>query len=207
MARKKSEEEDVHQFSLDAFLVPENDEHIEDSNESNVLASMAKSSSDNPEDESSVDETTESPIVELNPLRSFDMPSSQASVARTTPKTKLIFHDLEKMYPNPPMKDEANGLVIHRAVLHDLTGVGQVMDWLSDDHGAIIEMSRLMKREVEFTTALAQLNQFIEGDLGGQIIQITESRLMFLPPGCRGVKGVDMEAFAADTDDLGQRRL
>ena len=202
MARKKTEEDDIHQFSLDAFLSPEitseSDEHIEDSDELNVIAALPESSSD---------EITEPPIVESNPLRSFDMPSSQGSVSRTTPKTKLIFHDLEKMYPDPPMKDEAKGLVIHRAVLHDLTGVGQVMDWLSDDHGAIIEMSRLMKREIEFTTALAQLNQFIEGDLGGQIIQITESRLMFLPPGCRGVKGVDTEAFAADADDLGQRRL
>jgi SepF-like predicted cell division protein (DUF552 family) len=147
------------------------------------------------------------PIVELNPLRSFDMPSSQTSTPKTTPNTKLIFHDLEKLYPNPPMKDESNGLVIHRAVLHDLTGVGQLMDWLSDGHGAIVEMSRLMKREVEFTTALDQLNIFIEGDLGGQIIQITDSRLMFLPPGCRGLKGVDNEAFAAEADDLGKRRL
>lgn len=208
MARKKSEEDDIHQFSLDSFLGSNNNPESENLGESNAIASVSELSNDDSDiDGHNNDETVLPPIVELNPLRSFDMPSSQGSVDRTTPKTKLVFHDLEKMYPNPPMKDETNGLVIHRAVLHDLTGVGQVMDWLSDDHGAIIEMSRLMKRDVEFTTALTQLNQFIEGDLGGQIIQITDSRLMFLPPGCRGVKGVDTEAFAAEADDLGQRRL
>nr|ANV79985.1 hypothetical protein [uncultured Candidatus Thalassoarchaea sp.] len=48
---------------------------------------------------------------------------------------------------------------------------------------------------------------FIEGDLGGQIIQITDSRLMLLPPGCRGLKGIEMEAFAASAEELGRRRL
>jgi len=212
MARKNSEDEDLQQFSLDAFLNTENSseskDHSEESSESDSTPAVPELDNNTPQvTEQSTDESDAPPIVESNPLRSFDMPSSQDSIARTTPKTKLVFHDLEKMYPHPPMKDESNGLVIHRAVLHDLTGVGQLMDWLSDDHGAIVEMGRLMKREVEFATALKQLNQFIEGDLGGQIIQITDSRLMFLPPGCRGVKGVDTEAFAADADDLGQGRL
>ena len=78
---------------------------------------------------------------------------------------------------------------------------------MSDDHGAIVEIGRLMKRDVEFTTALQRLNQFIEGDLGGQIIQVTASRLLFLPPGCRGLKGLDDEAFSTDAVDLGQRRF
>jgi hypothetical protein len=78
---------------------------------------------------------------------------------------------------------------------------------MSDDHGAIVEIGRLMKRDVEFTTALQRLNQFIEGDLGGQIIQVTGSRLLFLPPGCRGLKGLDDEAFSTDAVDLGQRRF
>jgi SepF-like predicted cell division protein (DUF552 family) len=212
MARKNPEDENLHQFSLDAFLNGENsskgDNHNLESSESDQVPVMPDLEDLNPQvTEQSTDETDLLPIVESNPLRSFNMPSSEDSAVRTTPKTKLVFHDLEKMYPHPPMKDETNGLVIHRAVLHDLTGVGQLMDWLSDDHGAIVEMGRLMKRDVEFTTALKQLNQFVEGDLGGQIIQITDSRLMFLPPGCRGVKGVDTEAFAADADDLGQRRL
>ena len=210
MARKIEEEEDARQYSLDAFLNPQEDSEgkvpITDSSESNDVPPMLDLDNIGPTGvEPVVEEAVIQPIVDINPLRSFEMPSSQDTIAKTTPKTKFVFHDLEKMYPNPPIKDGTIGLVIHRAVLHDLTGIGQLMDWLSDDHGAIVEMGRLMKRDVEFTTALHRLNQFIEGDLGGQIIQITESRLMFLPPGCRGLKGLDAEAFAAE--DLGQRRF
>ena len=43
--------------------------------------------------------------------------------------------------------------------------------------------------------------------MGGQIIQITDTRIMLLPPGCRGLKGVEMEAFAAGAEDLGRRRI
>lgn len=212
MARKNIEEEDTHQYSLDAFsdltkTSQSNDSNSESEGENSIPAMPILGESNTEDSNNAVEDTIIQPVIENSPLRSFDMPSSQESVSRTTPNTKLLFHDLDKLYPNPPIKDDSNGLVIHRAVLHDLTGVGQLMDWLSDGHGAIVEMSRLMKREVEFTAALDQLNIFIEGDLGGQIIQITDSRLMFLPPGCRGLKGVDNEAFAADADDLGKRRL
>jgi len=212
MARKNIEEEDTHQYSLDAFSDLTKTSQSNDSTseiEEEISIPVMPMLDENGSDDSNnvIENAIIQPVVESNPLRSFDMPSSQDSVSRTTPNTKLLFHDLDKLYPNPPIKDDSNGLVIHRAVLHDLTGVGALMDWLSDGHGAIVEMSRLMKREVEFTTALDQLNIFIEGDLGGQIIQITDSRLMFLPPGCRGLKGVDNEAFAVDADDLGKRRL
>ena len=212
MARKIEEDEDAHQYSLDAFLNPqadlEEEVQITDSSESNDVPSMLDLDNIGPTGVVPViEETIIQPIVDINPLRSFEMPSSQDNIAKTTPKTKFVFHDLDKMYPNPPIKDETIGLVIHRAVLHDLTGIGQLMDWLSDDHGAIVEMGRLMKRDVEFTTALDRLNQFIEGDLGGQIIQATPSRLLFLPPGCRGLKGLDDESFAPDAVDLGQRRF
>ena len=212
MARKKEEDEDARQSSLDAFLNTQEDseEKVQatDSEEPNNIPAMLDLDNIEPTAvEAVIEETIIQPIVDINPLRSFEMPSSQDNISKTTPKTKLVFHDLEKMYPNPPIKDENNGLVIHRAVLHDLTGIGQLMDWMSDDHGAIVEIGRLMKRDVEFTTALQRLNQFIEGDLGGQIIQVTGSRLLFLPPGCRGLKGLDDEAFSTDAVDLGQRRF
>jgi len=212
MARKIEEEEDARQYSLDAFLnAPDDSEEkvpATDSEEPSDIPAMLDLDNLEPTvAEPVIEETIIQPIVDINPLRSFEMPSSQDNISKTTPKTKLVFHDLEKMYPNPPIKDENNGLVIHRAVLHDLTGIGQLMDWMSDDHGAIVEIGRLMKRDVEFTTALQRLNQFIEGDLGGQIIQVTGSRLLFLPPGCRGLKGLDDEAFSTDAVDLGQRRF
>ena len=50
------------------------------------------------------------------------------------------------------------------------------MDWVADDHAVIVEMNRLMKKTVEFNSAIARLNTFIDSDLGGQIIQMTENR-------------------------------
>ena len=38
-----------------------------------------------------------------------------------------------------------------------------------------------MSRELELQTAIERLNTFVESDLGGQIIRLTESRLMLLP--------------------------
>ena len=45
---------------------------------------------------------------------------------------------MEKLYPDAPVPKVADGLVIHRAVLHDLTGVPQLLDWLSDGEAAIV---------------------------------------------------------------------
>ena len=63
-------------------------------------------------------------------------------------------------------------------------------------------MKRLMKRTVEFNAALNQLNGFIGDDLGGQILQMTSTRLMLLPANCRGVNGIEMEAFAVEHGDF-----
>ena len=144
---------------------------------------------------------------ELKPLRTFNMPSMEHNQSHATPATEVIYHDLGELYPNPPILDSENGMVLHRAVLNDITGCGQLMDWVADDHAVIVEMNRLMKRTVEFNAVLAQLNTFIDNDLGGQIIQMAETRLMLLPPGCRGVRGVEMEAFAVDSHELGRRRM
>ena len=144
---------------------------------------------------------------ELKPLRTFNMPSMENNHSQATPATEVIYHDLGELYPNPPILDSENGMVLHRAVLNDITGCGQLMDWVADDHAVIVEMNRLMKRTVEFNAVLAQLNTFIDNDLGGQIIQMAETRLMLLPPGCRGVRGVEMEAFAVDSHELGRRRM
>tara|TARA_B110000902_G_scaffold188181_1_gene213026 strand:- start:776 stop:1201 length:426 start_codon:yes stop_codon:yes gene_type:complete len=141
----------------------------------------------------------------MKPLRTFDMPSMEMTQPRSTPSAEVIYHDLGALYPNPPILDSSMGMVLHRAVLNDITGCGQLMDWVADDHAVIVEMNRLMKKTVEFNAAIAQLNTFIDKDLGGQIIQMAETRLMLLPPGCRGVRGVEMEAFAVDAHELGRQ--
>jgi len=32
-------------------------------------------------------------------------------------------------------------------------------------------------------------------DLGGEILQLSETRLLILPPSCKGMKGLEDEAF------------
>jgi len=131
------------------------------------------------------------------PLRRLDMPSSRPTGEVPPPPAKVRYHDLGGKYPAAPISSGENDLVLHRGVLHDLTGVGGLLDWLSDGEVVIVEVGRLMQRKLEFSTALAQLHSFIEEDLGGQIVQLTSSRLLLLPRGCRGVRGVEDEAFAA----------
>lgn len=194
MRKKRGVEKDDAQSSLDAFShanIPEMPD----------LDSLARADKIlKKEINTTTDEETEG-------LNTFEMPSMSLSEEKPAAPSGLIYHDLEKLYSSPPIKDSNSGLVVHRAVLNDITGCSTLLNWLSDGHAAIVEMNRLVKRETEFSSAINQLHTFIEGDLGGQIIQITDSRLMLLPPGCRGVKGIEMEAFAASAEELGRRRL
>ncbi|HIF45367.1 MAG TPA: hypothetical protein EYQ73_01025 [Candidatus Poseidoniales archaeon] len=136
------------------------------------------------------------------PPRNIDLPS--APTVKQVRKEETLYHDLEILFPDAPVPRVSTGLVLHRAVLHDLTGIPVLLDWLADGDAAIVQMEKLMERSVELDTALFRLNKFIEGDLNGQIVRLTDTRLMLLPPGCRGVRGVENEAFAEDVEDLGQ---
>lgn len=132
-----------------------------------------------------------------SPIRTFEMPSSTPAAHRPPP-TDVMYHDLGSLYPDAPVPDRGGGMVLHRSVLHDMTGIAKLLDWVADGDPVIVELARIMSREVEFRASLSRLSAFIEDDLGGQIIQLTDSRLLLLPPGCRGVKGVEMEAFVDD---------
>ena len=140
-------------------------------------------------------------------LNTFIMPSMSNPKKENDVPSNKIYHNLGNKYPDPPITSTDTGLVVHRAVLNDITGTSTLLNWLADGHASIVEMGRLIKRDTEFSAALEAMHTFIEGDLGGQIIQLTDTRLMLLPPGCRGLKGVDMEAFAAGAEELGRRRL
>ena len=140
-------------------------------------------------------------------LNTFEMPSMSGQKPKNQVPSTKIYHNLGNKYPDPPIISSDTGLVVHRAVLNDITGTSTLLDWLADGHASIVEMGRLIKRDTEFNAALDAMHTFIEGDLGGQIIQLTDTRLMLLPPGCRGLKGVEMEAFAAGAEELGRRRL
>lgn len=134
--------------------------------------------------------------------RRLNLPSQEPVINRASNTNSHRYHDMDKLYPDAPVPKVADGLVIHRAVLNDLTGVPQLLDWIADGEAAIVRMEKLMTRELELQTAIERLNMFVESDLGGQIIRLTDSRLMLLPPGCRGVRGVDAEAFSVDSSEL-----
>lgn len=134
--------------------------------------------------------------------RRLNLPSQEPTLQSTSSSASTRYHDMEKLYPNAPVPKVAGGLVIHRAMLHDLTGVPQLMDWVADGEAVIVRMEKMMNRELECQTAIERLNLFVEKDLGGQIIRLTESRLMLLPPGCRGIRGLEAEAFSVDPSEF-----
>tara|TARA_B100000287_G_C20357207_1_gene672269 strand:+ start:121 stop:576 length:456 start_codon:yes stop_codon:yes gene_type:complete len=141
-------------------------------------------------------------------LDAFDAPPRALNLPSQTPEKEIVqdnstvYHDLELLNPNAPVAETPDGMVLHQATLHDVTGLPTLFDWAADGDAAIIQMEKLMGRDVELQTALEQLTKFVEGDIGGQIIRLTDTRLMLLPPGCRGVRGVETESFAAESDEL-----
>ena len=189
MARKRSSQPDEGQFSLDDFI---NQEPVDAESVPEMI------------DLSPQPEPVEAKTAESKPLRTFTMPSSEtANEQPPTPPSSDIFHNLGKMYPNPPIPMDDSGMVLHRATLYDLTGIDTLLDWVSDGDAALVEMERLMNREHEVKTVLARLHRFIEMDMGGQIVQITETRVMLLPPGCVGISGLEDEAFNDEAEWTG----
>lgn len=91
------------------------------------------------------------------------------------------YHDLADKYPNAPVSRGAGDAIVHRAVLDDITGVNMVMDWVSDGDLVIVEMSRMLSRELELQTAVERLRGFIEDDLCGEVVRLGDSRLLLLP--------------------------
>ena len=182
MARKRSSQPDEGQFSLDDFI---NQDPADADNVPGMI------------DLSPQSEQMETSSSEAKPLRTFTMPSSQATSEHqpAPPPSSDIYHNLGKMYPNPPIPMDHSGMVLHRATLYDMTGIDTLLDWVSDGHAALVEMARLMNREHEVESVFARLHRFIEMDMGGQIVQITETRVMLLPPGCVGISGLEDEGF------------
>ncbi|MBO96217.1 MAG: hypothetical protein CMA80_06510 [Euryarchaeota archaeon] len=200
MRRRRRKEKDEAQSSLDAFSQP--------------VASPPPTKPSVPEmpdldlleaAEAKLDQTTvaqaPAPKAGLGP-RSFSMPSASRTPASRMPRGEVTYHNLGQLYPNAPVPLYEGEMVLHNSTLLDLTGCGQLMDWVADGHGCVVELKRMMKRTTEFNQALTMLHQFVEGDVQGQIIRITDTRLLLLPQGCRGIRGTEMEGFAVDADDL-----
>jgi len=134
--------------------------------------------------------------------RSFQMPSEHRHQVTPLPSTSVTYHDMGVLYPYAPVPLFEGEMVLHNATLVDITGCGALMDWVAEGHGCVVEMKRMMAQKTEFNLSLSTLTEFIEGDVQGQIIRITDTRLLLLPQGCRGIRGTEMEGFSVSPDDL-----
>ncbi|PXF23346.1 MAG: hypothetical protein CXX71_02175 [Methanobacteriota archaeon] len=112
-----------------------------------------------------------------------------------SPDPGQVYHDLGSLYPDAPVPRHPQEVVIRRAVLHDVSGLEMLLDWAADGQIVIIELRRIIDRDFELTTAIEQLSNFVEGDLGGQLVQLGEERILLLPPGFRGMSGLEAESF------------
>tara|TARA_Y100000748_G_C15351734_1_gene432187 strand:- start:63 stop:476 length:414 start_codon:yes stop_codon:yes gene_type:complete len=129
--------------------------------------------------------------------RWMDMPSIAESQPDPVKPTQQ-YHDLGDLYPDAPVPMIRGEAIIHRAILHDISGIDSLFDWISDGDVAIVELRRLIHREIEFANCITRLQELIEGDLGGTLVQVGDDRLILLPAGFAALKGVENEIFAPD---------
>ena len=129
--------------------------------------------------------------------RWMDMPSIAESQPEPVKPTQQ-YHDLGDLYPDAPVPMIRGEAIIHRAILHDISGIDSLFDWVSDGDVAIVELRRLIHREIEFANCITRLQELIEGDLGGTLVQVGDDRLILLPAGFAALRGVENEIFAPD---------
>jgi len=92
------------------------------------------------------------------------------------------YHDLGMKFPHAPVPRTQGDVIVHRALLEDVTGIAQLMDWVSDGDIVIVEMTGLMTRDLELHLAVGKIQEFVEGDLRGQLVRLGNARLLLLPP-------------------------
>lgn len=198
--RKRRKEKDEAQSSLDAFSQPPTESpspepSVPSMPDLDLLEAAEAKLNEQPATASEATPSKSGP-------RTFSMPSAATTPTPRMPRGEVTYHNLGQLYRDAPVPLYEGEMVLHNSTLLDLTGCGQLMDWVADGHGCVVEMKRMMKRTTEFNQALSILYRFVEGDAQGQIIRITDTRLLLLPQGCRGIRGTEMEGFAVDSDDL-----
>ena len=98
------------------------------------------------------------------------------------------YHDLGMKFPLAPVPRTHDDVIVHRAILEDVTGIAQLMDWISDGDIVIVEMTDLMKRDMELQLAVGKIQEFVEGDVNGQLVRLGNARLLILPPSFESAK-------------------
>ncbi len=91
------------------------------------------------------------------------------------------YHDLGERYPQAPVPLRLEDTLVHRASLEDITGISIIMNWIADGDVVILEMSSMIKREVELQTAVSKLQKFIENEMKGTVFGLGHNRLLLLP--------------------------
>ncbi len=113
--------------------------------------------------------------------RWVEMPSiSDQSVGRI--EAGESYHDLGLKFPDAPVPRMKNDVIVHRAILEDVTGIPELLNWVSDGDVVIVEMTGIMSRDMELRLAVGKIQDFIERDLNGQLVRLGNTRLLLLPP-------------------------
>ena len=110
-----------------------------------------------------------------------DMPSS-SKASTGGMEAGEDYHDLGMKYPDAPVPRVMGDVIVHRAILDDITGVTSLMDWISEGDLVIVEMTDLLENDMELHLAVDKIQDFVERDLSGQVIRLGQSRLLLLPP-------------------------
>ena len=92
------------------------------------------------------------------------------------------YHDLGSSYPDAPVPRITGDTVIRRADLEDLTGVSELMDWVSDGDIVIVKMGKIINNDLELNVAVNKIQRFVEDDISGEVLRLGERRLLLLPP-------------------------
>ena len=113
--------------------------------------------------------------------RWVEMPSiSDQSVGRI--EAGESYHDLGLKFPDAPVPRMKSDVIVHRAILEDVTGIPELLNWISDGDVVIVEMTGIMSRDMELRLAVGKMQDFIERDLNGQLVRLGNTRLLLLPP-------------------------
>ena len=90
----------------------------------------------------------------------IEMPSLPSNI-NSSIDAEQDYHDLGERYSQAPVPKRAKDTVIHRASLEDITGIPELMNWISDGDIVILEMGSMINREIELQIAVSKLQKFI----------------------------------------------
>ena len=95
------------------------------------------------------------------------------------------YHDLGTSYPDAPVPRVVGDVVIRRCELDDLTGISELMNWISDGDMVIVKMGEIIKNDLELNVAVNKIQRFVEDDIAGEVVRLGDRRHYFCLPTSR----------------------